>query len=797
MRLSLPQTELVRTRPQSSRLYLSVFQPTTIFQAQVNDPAIAKGARLITFNNVTAGSWTAIESNFTAYIGTTPGASDIGRIRVRSATSSQLTVAENSNIAWADDLYITVVRFVSLDPIYPRIIQNPADDEDVIFYKDYDIPYTNQNSILGTFVNMGCHRVSFISGSATQIFYSSTGTYNLLGDSLNYQWFFEGGTPSGSTSADPGLITYNQTGDFVTRLVVSGSSGGIDTSYRCVSIYNKPGEGSDVPILSWEITSFNGSRDEGGYKASFRVHENIDVKENAVVVIFSDDWYGGTNISLGGNYPGAENIKFVGYVLQDSIEYDYLHSQVSFDAASLTEVMKSALGFSVSVESVAAPSKWYQLYDMDGRRAIYHYLRWHTTALNIADFQFVGTDQKIQFFDADRTSMFDAIDNYMRNTLLGQVVSDRQGKVWMEVEAKAYQNPTGSFTSVMDISKRDWMGEPTIDERLSDDTSFLELGGVAYTGVAQNTFSALIASAPGSAPSFRGKVDTRTGLALSNQSDLNTMAGNVWANDNSEFPKISMDMSENLMNLDIAPQEAVFISIAPSDTVRNRLIEGLYIPSGMDWRYDSKNAILLPSIEFTNLVNGNVGDVVEIPISPADAGINTGFSVPGLQIPPLPVLTIPPAFGTTVVTNEIISSFVPDYAIYVREAVNNTITTSSNNILITPAVLTATVVSVQFQVTRGGLYQCNLFFTANITISSGSDEAATLLFSNSSNNQDLQNFAHAAEAGSGGRRLSGSISGLMTCVSGAVFLANVTSSQVLTSADTTFFASLTRIGGSA
>lgn len=665
MRLSASQLELIRTRPQSSRLYLSIFQPTTIFQAQVNDSGIAKGARVIPFDNVSVGSWTAIEANFTALIGSTAGASDIGRIRVRSATSSQLVVSENSNIAWADNLYITVLRFVDLNPIYPRIIQNPADDEDVIFYKDYDIPYTNQNSVLGTFVNMGSHRVSFLSGSATQIFWSSTGTYNLLGDSLNYQWFFEGGTPSGSTSADPGLITYNQTGDFVTRLVVSGSSGGIDTSYRYVSIYHKPGEGSNVPILSWEVTSWNGSRDEAGYRASFKVHENIEVTENAVVVIYADDWYGGTNLSLGGNYPGAENIKFVGYVLQDTIEYDYKHSQVSFDAASLTEVMKTALGFSVSVESVAVPSKWYQLYDMDGRRALYHYLRWHTTALNIADFQFVGQDQKIQFFDADRTSMFDAIDNYMRNTLLGQVVSDRQGKVWMEVEAKAYQNPTGSYTSVMDISKRDWMGEPVVDERLSDDVSFLELGGVAYTGVIGNTFSALIASAPGNAPSFRGKVDTRTGLALTNQSQLNIMAGNVWANDNSKFPRVSMDMSENLMNLDIAPQEAVFISIPASDTVRNELIEGLYIPSAMDFKYDSRNGILLPSVEFRNLVNGNVGDVVEIPVSSADAGIDTGFSVPGLQIPPLPILTVPPAY--TGVSTPAIQSFQQAYGKYARQ----------------------------------------------------------------------------------------------------------------------------------
>lgn len=794
MRLSASDLELIRTRPQSSRLYLSIFQPSVIFQAQVNG-SLSKGAQTIPFDNVTAGSWAAIEPNFTAYIGSSPGQDDLGRIRVRSATVSQLTVAENSDIPWADNIYITVIRFISIDPVYPRIIQNPADDEDVIFYKDWDIPYTNQNSILGTLVNMGCHRAVFRSGSAAQISYSSTGTYNMLGESLSYHWFFEGGTPSGSNSANPGLVTYSNTGDFTTRLIVSGSSGDSDRGYRYISVYDRPGIGSDTPILSWELVNLNGSRDESGYKATIRVHENIDVKENAVVVIFSDDWYGGTNRSLGGNHPNAESIFFVGYVLQDSIRYNYQHSEVEFQAGSITEVMKSAVGFSISVESSAAPSKWYQLYDLDCRRAIHHYLKWHTMVNRVADFQFVGQDQKIQFFDADRTSMFDAIDNLMRNTLLGQVVSDRQGKVWMEVGAKAYTNPTGSFTSVMEITKRDWRNTPTIEERLSDETSFLELGGVAYSGVLLNTFSALIASAPGSTPSVRGRVDTRTGMAVSNQSDLNSIAGNVWANDNHRFPRVSMDMAENLRNLDIAPQETVQMNIAASDTNRNKAVSGLYIPSGFDWHYNPRDGILLPSIDFESLVNGEVGETVNIPISPADAGINTGFNVPGLQIPPLPILTVPTNFGSTTIIDSAINSFQAPYGKYGREANQGVIHQSSYLVDVTPAVLTADLMSVQFSITIAGIYQCNLFFTLSEFIVSGIRQFATMQFTNGGGTDDLRGHAFSApDSLDDGVRLSGSLSGLLRVPSGAVCVAIVNvSGESLTSADTTFFASMIKV----
>lgn len=654
MRLSSVQLEQLRTRPQSTQLHLSIFQPVAIFKAQINDASITRGARTITYDSVTLGSSAVIESGMTLLIGTTAGARDVGKIRVRSANGSAITVSENSNIEWSDNLHLTVLKYWELWPVFPRIVLNPANESDSIFYKDYDIPYTNENSILGTYPCAGPHRAIF---KGSQIYYSSTGTHNLLGESLTYSWTFEGGSPSSSTSADPGNVTYNTPGHYVTKLQITSSSGAVDTTYRYVSVYDREGEGTNTPVIKWELTNLGGSRDEGGYKASFKVYENIPITENAVVVLFADDFYGNTSVSLGGNYQNAEKIFWVGYVIDGSVHYNYQHSYVEFSASSISELMKSSLGFSVSVESVANPDRWYKLLDMDCRRALYHYLRWHTTALSIADFQFIGDDRKIQFFDADRASMYDAIDNLMRNTLIGKSVADRQGKMWMEVDARAYSNPTGSFSSVMEITNRDWMNQPSIEEQFSDRLSFLEYGGIAYSGVYTGTFSALLASGPGSAPSFRGRIDTQQGLALLGQAQLNELVGNVWANENADYPKISMEMGIGTRNLDIAPQETVGVHILAGDTVRNQVIDGLYIPNGMNWKYESGKQILLPSIDLKVLVNGLDGESINIPISVPDAGFESGFSVPGLQIPPLPIMTIPPSL-TAAITNILGSSGV-------------------------------------------------------------------------------------------------------------------------------------------
>lgn len=637
MYLTDSQIETLRQQPQSTELKLSIFEPRIIFQAQINSTGTFRGMREIPYDNVSLGSYTSIEPNFTAWIGSTPGTKDIGTIRVRSASASQLVVSENSNIDWQNDLYLTVFRYVELWPVYPRIIQDPSEPEDTVWYKDYDIAYTNQNSILGTFVNMGPHRAAYrdpASGLA-QLYYSSTGSYNLLGNSLSYSWFFEGATITGSTAADPGWITYNQPGFFTTRLIISGSSGCVDTAYRYISI--------DPPEYRWQLMTLGGSRSEGGHTASIKVFSIIPLQEHAVVVLHRKSFYGNTQVNLGGNFPNTGDIFFVGYIDRDSISYDYEHSEVSFDAQSLTGLMRESSGFSVSVESRNNPQYWYQLLDMDGRRAIYHYLRWHTTALQIGDFQFVGGDYKIQFFDSDRESMYDAINNYMRDTLIGRAVSDRQSKTWIEVEARAYQNPTGSFPPFMEITKRDWMNSPDITERLSPDVSFMEYGGVAYSGTVTGTFAALIGSAPGTTPDFHGSVENHEGLALLGQSQLNNMVGNIFANANSPFPEVSMDMAINAANLDIAPQESLRLRIAQGDTVRNLAIDSLYIPEGITWRYDSEAFTLLPQIDFQQLINGIVGETVIIPISPVD-NVGGGFNVPGIQVPQIPALSVP-AFG--------------------------------------------------------------------------------------------------------------------------------------------------------
>lgn len=638
MILSTQNLAKLRTQPHRSVLYLSIYRPKTLFAARVTG-TYNMGETEIDYYAPLTGTWQNTYPNMQVLVGSTQGGSEKGRVRMRASTGTYSVFAEN-NVIWQNGDYITYVDYVNIEAIFPKIIKNPANAEDVIFYKDGDIPYSNQNSIYGTFPNAGSHRAGFLETGSVAMYYTATGTYNMLGDSLTYSWAFEGGTPTGSTALTPGNIGYTSPGHYKTRLIVTSSSGASDTTYRYVSIYDRPEQGVNTPILQWEMSDLVGSRAEGGYTSKFKVWQDLGaIEPNALVVIFSDDWYGGEKISLGGNGQNNSKIFFVGYILKDTIQFNYKEGYAEFDVGSPTEVMKISEGFSVSCESKVTPSTWFQLKEMTVPKAIYHYLRWHSTVLNVTDFQYTGDDRLVQYFDTDRQSLFDAVNSFVAEGLIGETVSDRQGKIWAEISPVGYENPMSSIRAGLTIQKQDWMGEPNIIERRSSETSFIEMGGIVYNGAQTNTFQALLTNAPSFTPLYKGKSEKpHEGLILLSQNQLNQISGNYLATQNSQFEDVSLTMKGNYRNLDIAPQERLFLLISPSDNVLQKSTIGYpFRLTSMNWFYSAEQQFMYPEASFDQIATGTAGKTLIIPPEPPIVG----FNYPPFNLPPIPSFTIP------------------------------------------------------------------------------------------------------------------------------------------------------------
>lgn len=663
--ITAQEKSLLETRPQASKLWLSIYQPDTILACRVNDAGAGRGDRVITYDGVTEGSHVLVESGMVMLVGSTLGACDKGRIRTRSADASEITVAANDDINWADDDYITILNFIEINPVYPRIIQDPSNATNTLWYKDYDIAYTDQNSVLGSFINMGPHHAAFLDNGSVDVYYSASGTVNLKSEAMTYDWWFQGGTVTGSSAHTPGNITYTSPGHYTTRLNVTTGGGADDTAYRHISIYDKPGEGSSTPILKWNLKDLSGDRNSGGYTSTVVIRDDVSrsiITDGALVVIFQESWYGNTKQNIGGNALNRSDIVFTGYIIDGSIEYDYRDGSVEFEITNSTGVMQSLDCPSISVTSSTNPaaqaasdenypSGWTLVQSLDVRRAIYHYLRWHSTVLLCNDFEFGGDDQNIRHFESDRASLYDAINTLMQDRLVGSLVCDRQGKLWAEVGVSATDSAATSFqTDPLAINRSHWIGAPTIEETQVAELSYLEMGGIQYDGPSADTFEALLAEFPGRNPGRRGNYENGNAtLALASQAQLNTLCGNVYAHRNRRYPASSYRLAGHYLNFDIAPITLLDITLDTNDTPRGISFSGKkFSVEGMSWAYNSRSESLLPTVTVSEITQGIDAETVTIPdvppVSPVDPGGGgvgqLEISVPSLPAPLLPSITV-------------------------------------------------------------------------------------------------------------------------------------------------------------
>ena len=651
--LTSAELALLRTQPQRTRFYMSIYEPNTVLACTVDDAGIAKGEREITYDNVSAGTHLLVKRGMTLLVGDEAGSANKGTLYVRSADATTIIVGENSSIDWTDGWHLTVIDFFQIWPVYPRYTN--ADDEDVVVLKDYDVAYTDQNEVLGALICMGPNHAGFLDTATgtSSVYYSASGTSNLTTGTVSYHWHFTGDCiPTGSHVQTPGNVIYGDAGHYSAHLIVSGTAGSVETSTRHISIYDRPEDGPNFPILSWGFDGeLAGDRDSGGYSIRLWVKENIgSIQDGALVILFADDWYGTTRQSIGGNFPNREGVIFVGYVIGSSIDYDYKDSKVSFTVSSPTELMKQIEAFSISVEDSVDPvtdaategkggSPWFYLVGLTMETALYHYIRWHSTINLCMHVEYDATDFNLQFFDADRSSLYDAVNSLMDSAVVGKSVCDRQGKLWFEIEYEAINNAATALPLGLNVLNQDWIDVQTIQERKVNALSFLEMGGIYWSGGISGSFSALLAAAPGEVPAYRGKPVRTHGLALASQNQLNALVGNVYANRNARFPEVSMDIVGNYRNFDIAPQERVTL------TLQNRTFRQLdwdeksFAIRRVSYRMNQERQRMNPGLVVAEIVQGFDADALPVPETPPGDGFKPTPPFP--PFPPFPPIVIP------------------------------------------------------------------------------------------------------------------------------------------------------------
>ena len=632
MYLTTTQLSQLRARPHRTRLILSIFRPRTVFATQINQPSIAKSTRDITVTGL-SGEALSTTSGMTVYIGTSQGTKDIGRIRLRSATSTVLTLAENS-IDWQNGWYLTVVRYFEPWGVFPRIILDSNNNP--IFHKDYDVTYDDQNENMDPVVCLGPNDAGFLNldeiapTGSHRVWYTSSGSFDpTSGGTLStFGWHFEGGTPTGSTAAHPGYVTYTGVGNFVTSLDITTAGGQTFTGRRHIRVMARPeNEGSEKSADAWGLGNLSGDRESGGYTGDIWIREPADpedIVDGALVVIFSEDFEGGVSTKIGANAENRGYIFFVGYILDDSIAWNPETSVARFNIGGTGARMAELSTFATALDDKrsAETDTWTDHFNLTVDRALIHFLRYHSTVLAVADFSQTQDTLRLKGADLGRGNVFEVANSFVDAALGAQLVSDRQGKLWTEVRAN--YRPTGTsrqtdghMQSVIEVTTQDWRSEITIDRRGDSELAYLEMSGVAWSGAATGTFDAFLSGAPGHAPDYFGSATRIGNLALAGQNQLNQLTGNAWASSAALFPTIAIPLAGDYRFLDIAPQHRVEMTLAATDTFRRiTMTQKPFIPKAISYEWQPANQLLFMDMDVMEETNGGPGETIDIPVDP-------------------------------------------------------------------------------------------------------------------------------------------------------------------------------------
>jgi hypothetical protein len=331
--LSGGQLTLLRSQYQTSNWYCVPIPPVTIFAALINgSPAI--GAVTIPYDTVTIGAFGDVKQGMTVWIGTAPNTNNIAILRIRlAADATNIYVAWNSDVAWADNYYITVKQEWLAWSVRQRIVPP-------VIYKDYNIAYTDQTNLWPPVALMGDNVCKLWAGNPTPVYFDGSASYAAANGATisSYAWAFgDGGT---STAATPGNHNYTAAGTYYATLTVTDSNGKTHLTRRIISIPDP----TSIYTVKFEGTSLEAAVDDG-WKAKVRVFDpNADIAhfpERAPCFLISTDSYRGTVGSVG--FPtGREDVVFFGYIVEDSVAIGPEYNEITFSLESIAGVMGRA-----------------------------------------------------------------------------------------------------------------------------------------------------------------------------------------------------------------------------------------------------------------------------------------------------------------------------------------------------------------------------------------------------------------------------------------------------------------------
>lgn len=619
--LTSGQLEEIRGKKPSHTLFLGVFEPPVVFQAQIDDALAEKGMIGIAVDNIQQGSMTGVAYGQTLYLSTGLAGDFIGRVRVRSGSVADdiIYVATDDSMDYRDNYWVTVRNHHEFWPKHPLAIQeddiNTQQANNPIF-KDYDIPYTDDNTVFSPVVTMGPDVIKFNTPTGVTIYFSASGSYTVDGNALvTYAWGFPSGTPDVDSTETPGYVYWpsGTDGNYVVSLSITNAAGKTWTGYRNVSIASRPeSNGPNKTIMDWSLVNITGDI-TSGWEAKFSVKDRADnFKDGYMVYIFAETKQNGTEYNWPVGPTDREHILLIGYVDESQTTYNYQTSETVITINGLRRVMDTREMSGITYFWEETQTRWESMSDTRLKYIRDLYLRWHTTALDIVDFPpltHARGDYPQARLDLQRGTITSQLDIICSRNILAPTVSDRYNTLITQVDPNF--TPTGTRSaSLYEFLRQDYIGDIQISENPTKRVAILQASGV-YSFPNAPSGVAYFSQAPGYYPAYDGGQENITGLNIADQDELNAIAGLLFGSRNPRTESITLRMAQEFRNIDIWPLDYFSFSIDINQTERGIIWNSQRIyPKKITYQFQDNE--LLQTVVFAPETYGNPGDTILI-----------------------------------------------------------------------------------------------------------------------------------------------------------------------------------------
>jgi len=634
MGLTAGHKTLLRSESQYSILGLAVLQPRTILACQISDYTGTDMVSEFLFGSVTEGSYADVLPGMIVFVGSSAGAYDVGICRARKAwTADTAYTSEESSIAFANDLYITVVDAFDIRPKHLVVTAEEV-------FMDVDVDYSDQHENFDPIPVMGGHVVLDVDS------YPATVTFPSVADSWVFDstistYLFEAseGVVTDETTTNPTLTisSYPTNGYIRVSLTVTAANGKSFTGHRYVIIF----DADNRPITDFTLDECGCSIDDGDWSARVTLNDVNDIdtlRFGGLAVIFSKDYFDGQE-DVVGLYPGRENIWMSGWIYESSMVDDPEFKPSSFDIKGAAFWMSRMSSFPVGVEiTTSTATVWTEMENLTVDKGLYHFLHWRTTVTQIMDVYLTDDTKYTGSTESAAGNIWDQILDIAGSQILARAACDHNMLFAVKVPYNLIPSASRAANSelVIALEDQDYSKQVEITKRAP------QVSQVLLSGVAADEFgngTAIYSLSPGHVPALLGSLLPFPNVLLSDQDQSNKLAGLVFAHENNPYPEIPLTLTGANRAFDIAP--TLYGTIAGLDEYTGTIVP---ISIDLSYEYDPGDLTRVGGkciVEVVFESETDESDAIYIDGDIPDS--NGGFvSIPSLgKLPPLDPLDLP------------------------------------------------------------------------------------------------------------------------------------------------------------